>query len=91
MTELEILVDSSFMENCGTASLMGALIKKYGPEGVGRLSGKTVHLRFPPLERGPGRTAESECWIMPDFAVACLVKDVLSLRDHGAAVVVHQD
>lgn len=42
MTELEILVDSSFMENCGTASLMGALIKKYGPEGVGRLSGKTV-------------------------------------------------
>jgi len=82
---LTIVVDQAFLEVCGDASLLGGVALN-----VRDLSDlQQVHLTFP-LTSDSWRIKNGgpDSWLMSEFAVSSLLKDVLKLQGMGILVTV---
>ena len=83
-------ITSSFMETCGSNTLYGSmiddLVKPHKPEETKvTLMFHQTSYQWRKDNGGP------DSWIMPEFAVMCLVKDVIHLISQGYEVEVEEE
>ena len=85
MKKKEIVVSETFLETFGTGTLIGSsLDDEYGLPDELVLVFPQTSLRFRETNGGPLML------VVTEYAIQCLVADVLSLRERGVAVTVEE-
>lgn len=85
MKKKEIVVSETFLETFGTGTLIGSsLDDEYGLPDELALVFPQTSLRFRETNGGPLML------VVTEYAIQCLVADVLSLRERGVAVTVEE-
>lgn len=89
MKQVVIQIDKQFMETCGSNTLTGTLIHKFGPATVAEM--EELILQFPQTPMSWRRVnGGADHWIMPEYSVMCLVDDIIHLKERGIKVVVQE-
>jgi len=87
MKTAQITLDQKFLEVLGTGSLIGRLAVDYD---LAQLT--EVELRFPQTTLEWRRKhGGPDSYIIPEFAIACLLEDVLNLLRRGVQISVSED
>ncbi|MCI0564857.1 MAG: hypothetical protein MN733_40845 [Nitrososphaera sp.] len=91
MYDETITLDNSFMETCGSNTLSGLLLKQYHDR-TGHFPSDhpaTLTLRIPQTSYSyRDQTNGPDIWIMPEYAIHCLLENILSLQARGVKIVI---
>lgn len=89
MKQLVILIDQQFMETCGSNTLVGTLVNKFGPTAAAEVD--ELIIQFPQTPMSWRRVnGGADNWIMPEYSVMCLVNDIIHLKERGVKVVIQE-
>lgn len=89
MKQVVIQIDKQFMETCGSNTLTGTLINKFGPAAVAEMEELILQFVQTPLS-WRRRSGGADHWIMPEYSVMCLVDDIIHFKERGVKVVVQE-